>query len=129
MSASGKDSGEDSSGRLSGRAEDIEHLVAEIKKSPSPEKTGMIVLEHIGDYDDEFFEALATMIAREEGHARLDGVRVLEALREYLLYVRRRAREGQTADMRDELARGAARERQVLIRARDRPCDSRDTSE
>ena len=31
---------------------------------------------------------------------------MLEALRYYLLYVRTRARKGQTAEMRDELARG-----------------------
>jgi hypothetical protein len=77
MSPSGKNGGEDSSERLLGRAEDIEHIVAEIQRSPSPEKTGMIVLEHIGDYDDEFFEALATLIAREQSHRRLDRLRML----------------------------------------------------
>jgi hypothetical protein len=127
MPPNGKNGSEDSSTQFSGRAEEIEHLVAEIQRSPSPEKTGVIVLEHIGDYDDEFFEALAMLIAREEAHRRLDRVRVLETLREYLLYVRRRAREGQTADMRAELARGAAREKQILKEAMDRPCDSRDT--
>ena len=123
----GKVSGEDSSGRLSGRAEEVEHLVAEIQRSPSPEKTGMIVLDHVDDYDDDFFEALAALIAREEAHHRLHRVRMLEALREYLRYVRRRAREGQTADMWDELARGAAWE-QILKEAKDRPCDARDAS-
>jgi hypothetical protein len=127
MPPNGKNGSEDSSTQFSGRAEEIEHLVAQIQRSPSPEKTGVIVLEHIGDYDDEFFEALAMLIACEEAHRRLDRVRVLETLREYLLYVRRRVREGQTADMRDELARGAAREKQILKEAMGRPCDSRDT--
>jgi hypothetical protein len=49
--------------RLARRTEDVKHLYAGIQKSPSPEKTGAIVLEHIGDYDDDFFEALAGMIA------------------------------------------------------------------
>jgi hypothetical protein len=106
MSPNWKNSGEDSPWRLSRRAEDIERLIAEIQRSPCPEKTGMIVLEHVGDYDDEFFEALATLIAREQAHRRHHRARMLEALREYLLYVRRRAREGQAADMRDELTRG-----------------------
>ena len=120
MSPIGKIRGKDSSGRRFGRAEEVEHLVAEIQRSPSPEKTGMIVLDHVGDYDDEFFEALAKLIAREQAHRRLHRVRMLEALREYLRYVRRRAREGHIADMWEELARGAARE-QILKGAKDRP--------
>ena len=51
--------------RLARRAADVEHLYAEIQKSPSPEKTGAIVLEQAGDYDDDFFEALSTVIAPE----------------------------------------------------------------
>jgi hypothetical protein len=97
--------------RLAMRAEDVEHLYAAIQESPSTEKTGTIVLEHIGDYDDDFFEALAGVIARDKARLRLSQARNFEALREYLRVVRRCARDGQTADMWRELAQGAAQER------------------
>jgi len=96
--------------RLSRRAADVEHLYAEIQGSPSPEKTGAIVLAHAGDYDDDFFEALATVIAHDKAHLRLSRVRNFEALRAYLRLVRRRARAGETAAMARELAQGAAQE-------------------
>jgi len=96
--------------RLSRRAADVEHLYAEIEKSPSPEKTGAIVLEHAGDYDDDFFEALATVISHDKARLRLRRVRNFQALRSYLRLVRRRARAGETAAMRRELAQGAAQE-------------------
>ena len=127
MSPNGKVLGEDSSGWRSGRAEDVERLVAEIQRSPSPERTGAVVLDHVDDYDDEFFECLTDVIAREEARRRLDRVRMLEALRDYLRYVRRRAMEGQTADMRGELTLGAVQE-QISERARDRPPGSTDIS-
>lgn len=120
MSTNEKVGGEDSSGRLSGRAKDVEHLIAEIQQSPSPEQTGAVVLEHVDDYDDEFFECLTELITREEVRRRLDRMRILEAIRDYLRYVRRRAMGGQTADMRGELTLGAVQE-QILRRARDRP--------
>jgi hypothetical protein len=62
----------------------LEHLVAEIQRSPSPETTDAVVLEHVDDYDDEFFECLTELMAREEAHRRLDRVRMIEALRDYL---------------------------------------------
>jgi hypothetical protein len=99
--------------RLSRRAADVEHLYAEIEKSPSPEKTGAIFLEHAGDYDDDFFEALATVIAHDKARLRLSRVRNFEALRAYLRLVRRRARAGETAAMWRELAQGAAQERDL----------------
>jgi hypothetical protein len=99
--------------RLARRADDAERLYAAIQKSPSPEKTGEIVLEHIGDYDDDFFEALGMVIAHEKGWLRLGRARDFEALREYLRVVRRRARDGETAAMWRELAQGAARERDL----------------
>ena len=99
--------------RLSSRAADVEHLYAEIQKSPSPEKTGAIVLEHAGDYDDDFFEALATVIAHDKARLSLSRVRNFEALRSYLHLVRGRARAGETAAMRTELAQGAAQERDL----------------
>ncbi|HEY1344739.1 MAG TPA: hypothetical protein VGF54_07140 [Streptosporangiaceae bacterium] len=99
--------------RLSVRAADVEHLYAEIQRSPSPEKTGAIVLEHAGDYDDDFFEALATVIAHDKACLRLSRARSLEALRAYLRLVRRRARGGETAAMWRELAQGAAGERDL----------------
>jgi hypothetical protein len=99
--------------RLSRRAADVEHLYAEIEKSPSPEKTGAIVLEHAGDYDDDFFEALATVISHDKARLRLRRVRNFQALRAYLRLVRRRARAGETAAMRRELAQGAAQERDL----------------
>jgi hypothetical protein len=120
MSPNEKVGGEDSSERLSGRREDVEHLIAEIQQSPSPKRTGAVVLEHVDGYDDEFFECLAELITSEEARRRLDRVRTLEALRDYLRFVRRRAMEGQTADMWGELALGAVQE-QILRRARDRP--------
>jgi hypothetical protein len=100
-------------GRLSRRAADVEHIYAEIEKSPSPEKTGAIVLEHAGDYDDDFFEALATVIAHDKARLRLRRVRNFQALRSYLRLVRRRVRAGETAAMRTELAQGAAQERDL----------------
>jgi hypothetical protein len=99
--------------RLSRRAADVEHLYAEIEKSPSPEKTGAIVLEHAGDYDDDFFEAFATVIAHDKARLRLGRVRNFETLRAYLHLVRRRARAGEMAAMWRELARGAAQERDL----------------
>jgi hypothetical protein len=99
--------------RLARRADDVEHLYAAIKKSPSPEKTGAIVLKRIGDYDDDFFEALGIVIAHDKGCLRLGRARDFEALREYLRVVRRRANDGETAAMWRELAQGAARERDL----------------
>jgi len=101
--------------RLARRTEDVKHLYAGIQKSPSPEKTGAMVLEHIGDYDDDFFEALAGMRAHDKACRRLRRASNFEALREYLLMVRRRARNGQTAAMWTELAQGAARERAAKL--------------
>ena len=97
--------------RLASRAKDVERLYAAIQKSPSPEKTGEIVLDHIGDYDDDFFEALGTMITHEKGCLHLSRVRNFEALRAYLRVVRRRARNGETAAMWRELAQGTAQEK------------------
>ena len=97
--------------RLASRAEDVERLYAAIQKSPSPEKTGEIVLDHIGDYDDDFFEALGTVIAHEKGCLHLSRASNFEALRVYLRVVRRRARDGETAAMWRELAQGAAQEK------------------
>ena len=110
--------------RLSRRAADAEHLYAEIKKSPSPEKTGAIVLQHAGDHDDDFVEALAMVIAHDKARLRLSRVRNLEALRAYLGLVRRRARAGELAAMWSELAQGAAQETgAILYGAAARPSD------
>lgn len=100
------------------RAEDVERLFAQILKSPSPEQTGAIVLTHVGDYDDEFFEALAAVITREKAHRRFDRARKFEALTGYLGEVRRRARNGETDRMWRELARGAALEKEDLSAGR-----------
>ena len=100
-------------GELSERAEDVEHLFAEIQKSPCAEQTGVIVLKHVDDYDDEFFEALAEVIARDKAHRRFERAGKFEALQQYLREVRRRARKGETSQMWTELARGAAREREL----------------
>jgi hypothetical protein len=94
------------------RAEDVKHLYAEIQRSPSPEKTGAIVLEHAGDYDD-FLGALAGMIALDRAHLRLNRAHHLEALCKYLGIVRRRASDGETAVMWRELAQGAAQEKDL----------------
>jgi hypothetical protein len=100
--------------RLHRRAQDIEHLFAQLQGSPSPERTGTIVLEHVGDYDDEFFEALAQVIARNRASRHPGQARHLEALRDYLRMVRQRARKGETGQMWRELAHGATRERQLV---------------
>jgi hypothetical protein len=100
-------------GELSERAEDVEHLFAQIQKSLSAEQTGAIVLTHVDDYDDEFFEALAEVIARDKAHRRFARAGKFEALLQYLREVRRRARKGETSQMWEELARGAARERDL----------------
>ena len=102
--------------RRARRADDIEHLVAELLDSPTPKKMGTLVLEHADGYDDEFFEVLSDQIARENARRDFRRARMLEDLREYLRYVRQRVRAGQTADMRRELAAGAAREEQHLTR-------------
>ena len=99
--------------RLHKRAQDIEHLLAQLQESPSPERTGTIVLEHAGDYDDEFFEALAQVIARNRASRHPGKACQFEALRDYLRTVRQRARKGETDQMWRELAHGAARERQL----------------
>jgi hypothetical protein len=96
--------------RLSGKVKDVEQLYAEIQKSPAPVKTGEIVLEHISDYDDDFFEALASVISHDKSCLDLSRVRDLQALQEYLRIVCRRARNGEMAAMRRELAQGAAQE-------------------
>ena len=99
--------------RVCARVADVEHLFAEIQRSPSPEKTGVIVLEHVGDYDEEFFEALAQVIIRSKASLDLSRARKFEALQEYLRVVRRRAEEGETAGMWRELAQGAAQDRDL----------------
>lgn len=99
--------------RLHRRAHDVEHLFAQLQGSPSPERTGAIVLEHAGDYDDEFFEALAQVIARNRASRHPSQARHLEALRDYLHMVRQRARKGETGQMWRELAHGATQERQL----------------
>jgi hypothetical protein len=99
--------------RLAKRADDVERLYAAIQESPSPEKTGEIVLDHIADYDDDFFQALGILIAHDKAGLRLSRAYNFEALREYLRVVRRRARDGETAAMWRELAQGAAHERDL----------------
>ena len=94
--------------RLARRADDVEQLYEAIQESPGPEKTGAIVLERIGDYDDDFFEALGMVIAHDKGCLRLSRARNFEALRQHLRMVRKRARDGETAAMWRELAQGAA---------------------
>ena len=96
--------------RQSRRADNVEHLVAEFLDSATPKKMGTLVLEHADDYDDDFFDVLAAQIARENSEHDFRRVRVLDALRQYLRYVRKRVRAGETADMWRELATGAARE-------------------
>jgi hypothetical protein len=76
-------------------------------------RTGAIVLQHAGDYDDEFFQALATVIAHDKARLRLRRVRNFQALRAYLRLVRGRARAGEMAAMRRELAQGAAQDRDL----------------
>jgi hypothetical protein len=127
MSSNGKTAGGNSRGLPSSRAEDVERLIAKIRRSPSPENTGAVVLEHVADYDDEFFEAPGELIAREEAHLRRHRVRTLEELRDYLRHVRRRVSEGQLDKMWDELARGAAQD-ETDPRASAKPSDSREVS-
>jgi len=90
--------------RVCARVRDVECLFAEIQKSPCPERTGAIALEHAGDYDDEFFEALAQVITREKASLHLSQAHKFEALRDYLRMVRRRTKAGEAADMWRELA-------------------------
>lgn len=98
-----KISGQELGGRLAARVADAEHLLAEIKRSPSPEQTGAVVLHHVDEYDEEFFEALAELIAQERAHHHLRRARKFEALRDYPRVVCRRASKGQVADMWKEL--------------------------
>jgi hypothetical protein len=100
--------------RVCARMADVEDLFAEIQRSPSPEKTGVIVLEHVADYDEEFFEALAQVIVRNKASLHLSRARNFEALQEYLRVVRRRAEEGETADLWRELTQGAAQDRDLV---------------
>ena len=90
------------------RKRDIENLITELEESPSPENTGAIVLNHIADYDNDFFDALADLVVSNRARGRMSRVRTLEAVRDYLRYVCRRARAGQTDQMWAELAAGPA---------------------
>jgi hypothetical protein len=87
---------------------EVESLITELEQSPSVESTGAIVLSHVGDYDDEFFDALTELAASSKARGRTARVQTLEAIQDYLRYVCRRARAGQTGRMRAELAAGAA---------------------
>jgi hypothetical protein len=99
--------------RLYRRVRDVKQLYAEIQESPSPERTGAIVLEHVSDYDDDFFQALASLAVHDKAHLQLSRARNFEVLGEYLRTVRRRARHGETAAMWTELAQGAAQEKEA----------------
>jgi hypothetical protein len=67
----------------------------------------------VSDYDDDFFQALASVTVHDKARLRLSRARDFEALGEYLRMVRRRARRGEMAAMRRELAHGAAQERDL----------------
>lgn len=60
----------------------------------------MVVLNHIEEYDNDFFGALAELIARDKARGRTSRVRTLEAVGDYLRYVCQRARAGQSEQMR-----------------------------
>jgi hypothetical protein len=87
---------------------DVENLITELEQSPSVENTGTIVLNHVAEYDDEFFDALTELAASSKARGRTARVQTLEAMQDYLRYVCRRARAGQSGQMRAELATGAA---------------------
>jgi hypothetical protein len=87
---------------------DVQNLIIELEQSPSVENTGAIVLNHITDYDDDFFAALTELVASNKARGRTARAQTLEAVRDYLRYVCRRARAGQTDRMRAELTAGAA---------------------
>jgi len=72
------------------------------------ESTGAIVLNHVADYDDDFFDALTELVASNRAGGRTARVQTLEAIQDYLRYVCGRARAGQTSRMWAELAAGAA---------------------
>ena len=71
--------GEETFGDLSRRAEDVEHLLEQVMASPR--HFGKIVLDNIELYDDDFFEALDEVIARDKANLRFDRVPKLELLR------------------------------------------------
>jgi hypothetical protein len=87
-------------------------LITELVQSPSVENTGAIVLNHIAaaadDDDDDFFDVLTELASTDEARGRTSRVRTPEAVQDYLRHVGRRARAGQTGQMRAELAAGAA---------------------
>jgi hypothetical protein len=98
--------------RRPGRQRDFENLITELEESPSPENTGAIVLNHIAEYDNEFFDALADLVASNvasnRARGRMSRARALETVQDHLRYVCRRAKARQTGQMWAELAVGAA---------------------
>jgi hypothetical protein len=78
----------------------VENLITELEQSPSVENTGTIVLNHVAEYDDESFDALTELAANSKARGRTARVQTLEAIRDYLGYVCRCARAGQTGQMR-----------------------------
>lgn len=97
-------------GKRAAKRRDVENLITELEQSPSAENTGAIALDHIDAYDDDFFDALTELIASNQAHGRTSQVQTLEAIQDYLQYICRRARAGQTSEMWEELAIGAAAE-------------------
>ena len=82
-------------GRRSDRVKDVERLLERVRTSGSTLETGMILLEDIEQYDDEFFAVLDGVIASEKANQRLNRVRNLELLRKQLRETRRRANTGE----------------------------------
>jgi hypothetical protein len=112
--------GEETFGRLSGRAEDVERLFATILAMPSPAIAHRLVLQHVDDYDNDFFEALAEVIARDKAYLRFDRVPKLEALQKIMRNVRERADRGETAEMWKELNMMTLAEMEMKPRSRRR---------
>lgn len=95
-------------GNCPDKKRDVEKLVTELEQSPSAENTGAIVLNHVADYDDEFFDALTELIASNRARDLTSRVQNLEAIQDYLRYVCQRVKTGQTGEMWAELATGTA---------------------
>jgi hypothetical protein len=107
-SQAGNESGTHPRDQRPDKKRDVENLITELEESPSVEETGAIVLNHLADYDDDFFDSLTELVDSDKACGRTSRAQTLEGVRDYLRYVCQRARAGQTGRMRAELAAGAA---------------------
>jgi hypothetical protein len=100
--------GEETFGNYSARAEDVEEIFEAFQASSNVAETGEIALNNAAKYDDEFFEALDEVIARDRAYLLVERVTKLEGMREYLRQVRQWSDAGELEQAREAIVKGAA---------------------